>query len=116
SALPRFLPGGGEVSERRAASELDQDSRVVLPAVLVEGARLVGVFRVILERRIVEVERVERQGKVVVDLVLQRCRQYACVILELRRAAIQTDEEMRAVGVRDARAEAVVLVIAHDVV
>ena len=80
------------------------------------AARLVGIGAVVLQRRVVQVQHVERQGQVVVDAVTERRRQVTGVVLVFGRAAVQPHEEVRAKRVRETGAEPVVLVVADDVV
>src|SRR4051812_19843941 len=84
--------------------QLVAQREVVLPPVRVEGARLVGVGAVVLEDRVVEVQPIEVDGKILVDLVAERSAERSRVVLVLRRAAVQAHEEVRAVRVREPRA------------
>src|ERR1700722_7927763 len=54
--------------------QLEAEVQVVLRAVLVEGARLVLVERIVLERRVVQVHGIERDREMIVHGVPQRCR------------------------------------------
>src|SRR5205814_8339499 len=114
-ALKRRL-SPGSIQPGDFALELDPHGEVVLPAVRVERARLVGVGAVHLQYRIVEIQRVEVQRQVAAHVVVERGRQHAGVVLVLRRAAVEPDKEVRPVRVVEARAEAAVLVIRAQVV
>src|SRR5690606_12922192 len=96
-------------------SVLQADVEVVLPSVAVERGRDAGAL-VVLDVGVVEVQRIQGEAQVVVEPVAQRRRQGAEVVLVVRVGAGQADQEGRAVGVADARAEHLVLEPGADVV
>src|SRR5438552_4227852 len=97
-------------SQRRPHTEEE------LASVRIESARLVLVVAVVPEHRVVQVERVELQREAVAELVAGRHREVADAGFVLCGRAIEADEVVRAVGVGEAHAEDVVLVVALDVV
>src|SRR5690606_29328281 len=82
---PVRAPMGGSSQWNGVASELEAEVQVVLAAVAIERMRQVAgnrrVLGVVLQLRVVEVERVEADGQPVGGLEAQRCRQRGEVVL-----------------------------------
>src|SRR5205814_34316 len=113
---PRNASMAGARPSRRVISQRCPHAEVELAPVAVEGARLVLVVAVVLQHRVVEIQRVELQRQSVAQLVAHGRGQVAVAGGELRGRAIQAHQVVRAVRVGEARAEHVVLVVRLDVV
>ena len=90
--------------------------QVELAPVRVRAERLAAVGAVVLQLRVVEVERVEGEGQVVVELPAGRGREVALVVHVLDGGVVQACQEGRPVGVGQARVERAVVVERDEVV
>src|SRR5471030_1266245 len=110
------MPRKASIASIRAGLEFATQSQVVLAAVRIRGDRLVLVLAVVAQHGVVDVQRIEGDRQVLVDLVVDRRRQVAGSRHHLREAVVQAAGEAGAIGIGQAGAQPVVLVVGLGVV